>query len=104
MIDQAKMEAALAHLAQSDYDYAEAKTAVLNAEILRKRVRSRVLLTTTGNVAERNAQAEVHSDVIEADEDYSAAYLVYERLRASRQRAELVCELFRTLEASRRKG
>ena len=91
-------------LAETDDAYAEAKAEVLRQEIAGKRARARVFMTTEGSVESRKAQAEGHADVMAADDAYCAATLAYETLRAKRQRAELVIDVFRTLEASRRKA
>lgn len=104
MIDQARMESALEFLAETDDAYAEAKTEVLRAEILTKRVRSRVFLVASGSVEARKAEAEGHQEVIEADENLCEATLAFEALKAKRSRAEILIDVYRTLEASRRKS
>ena len=104
MIDQDKMEAAMTYLAQTDIEFAEAKAAAELGEIRRKRCRSRILLTTVGTVVERQAQAEVHQDVIDADMGWIKDYTRCETLKAKRQRAELVVEVWRSLNASMRRG
>ena len=104
MIDESRLESAMNYLASTDIGYAEAKTRMERAEILRKRARSRILLTTQGTVAERSALADTHEDVIAADDEYIEAIKQYETLRARRQRAELVVEVWRSLEASRRRA
>jgi hypothetical protein len=103
-IDQNRMEAALTFLAETDDSYAEAKTALLRSEILAKRARARCFLLETGSMDLRKAAAEGHGEVIEADESLCAATLSFEALRAKRGRAEIVIDVFRTLEASRRKS
>ena len=47
--------------------------------------------------------AEGHPDVILADDALVAATLAFERLKAQRSRAEIVIDVWRSLEASRRK-
>ena len=91
-------------LAETDISFAEAKTHLMQTEIMCKRIRSRVFVTETGSVEARKAAAEVHKDVIEADDGYVAATLEYETVKARRSRAEIVIDVFRTLEASRRKS
>jgi hypothetical protein len=98
------MEAAMDFLAESDESYAEAKTDMLRCEIVAKRSRARIFMTGDGSVEARKAAAEGHPEVIDSDDSLIDATLVYERLRAKRQRAELVIDVFRTLEASRRKS
>ena len=104
MIDESQMEKALHHLADTDDEYAQAKMDLERSEILRKRTRSRVFLTEEGTVAERNAAAETSVDVGIADDTYIAAVGKYEGLKASRQRAELIIEVWRSLNAARRRG
>lgn len=98
-----RMEAALDYRACCDDAYAELKADVLRCEILCKRVRARVFVAEEGSVDARKAKAEGHSDVIAADEAYVKATVEYERLRASRETADILIDAFRTVEASRRK-
>lgn len=93
------------YLATSDQTYAEAKAALLNAEIMVKRVRARVFVTASGGSVEaRKAAAEVSREAIEADDALIDATLVFEGLKAKRSRAEIVIDIWRSLEASRRKA
>lgn len=103
-LTQERMEAALDYRAVSDDDYAELKADVLRCEILCKRVRARVFVAEEGSVEARKAKAEGHSEVIAADESYVTATLAFERLRASRETADILIDAFRTVEASRRKS
>lgn len=91
-------------LANTDLPYAEAKTALLRNEILCKRVRARLFVSGEGSVEMRKAHAEGHSEVATADDALVAATLEFETLRARRQRAEILIDVYRTLEASRRKA
>lgn len=105
MIDEGKVEKAMNFLAESDHSFAREKMAVAQGEILRRRVRSRIFLVSDRKtVAEREAEAETHPDVVKADDDYCASLLAFETLRAKRQRAELVCELYRTISANQRRS
>lgn len=95
----------MSFLAESDQTYAEAKAALLNAEIMVKRVRARVFVTAAGGSVEaRKAAAEVSGEAIEADDALIDATLVFEGLKAKRSRAEIVIDIWRSLEASRRKA
>lgn len=96
--------AAMEFLAFSDEHYARAKTDVLRAEILVKRVRARVFVSEQGSIEVRKALAEGHADVIAADESLCASTLEFETLKAKRSRSEILIDVYRTLEASRRKG
>jgi hypothetical protein len=100
-----RCENAMFFLAESDSDYAVAKTDVLRAEILCKRARARCFIVAQGSSVEaRKSSAETHGEVIAADDELVRATLEYETLRAKRQRAELLIDVFRTVEASRRKS
>jgi len=103
MINEPEMEVAYNNLALSDYPFATAKAELENSEILRKRVRMRVFLMAEGTVAEKNAVAETASDTIAADERYIKAVEAYEKIRGRRQTWQLTIDIFRTLEASRRR-
>ena len=102
-LTQERMEAALDYRATSDDEYAELKTAVLRCEIACKRVRARVFVTEEGSVDLRKSKAEGHPDVIASDEAYISATVAFERLKASRETADILIDAFRTVEASRRK-
>lgn len=103
-IDEDRVGKAMRYLAETDLPYAEAKAALESAEILRKRVRARVFLTEDGTVAERQAEAETHHDTEAADDQYVQAIKAFEELKARRQRAELLIDVWRSLEATRRKA
>jgi hypothetical protein len=103
-IDEERVGKAMRYLAETDLPYAEAKAALESSEILRKRVRARVFLTEDGTVAERQAEAETHHDTEAADDQYVQAIKAFEELKARRQRAELLIDVWRSMEATRRKA
>lgn len=105
MIDEKRMEAAMEFLADTDITFAEAKTALLRCEILCKRVRARIFMTECqgGSVEARKQNAEGHSEVIATDDALITATLEYEALKARRSRAEILIDVWRSVEASRRK-
>ena len=90
-------------LAETDENYANLKTLVLRCEILAKRARSRIFLTGEGNVESRKAAAEVHGEVCAADDTYIEAMREFETLKARRSRAEILVDVWRSIEASRRR-
>lgn len=102
-IDQSRMEGAMNFLAETDETYAEAKTSLLRTEILCKRVRAREFVAGEGSVEQRKALAEGQPAVGAADDDLIAATLEFEKLRARRQRAEILIDVWRSIEASRRR-
>jgi hypothetical protein len=100
------MEAAMEFLAETDERYAEIKTLLARTEILAKRARARIFLTEAfgaGSVEARKAAAEVHSEVCAADDTYIGAMREFETLKARRSRAEILIDVWRSIEASRRK-
>ena len=91
-------------LAETDQSFAYAKTQLANYEIMCKRIRARCFLTAAGpNVEARKAAAEVHSEVCAADDSYIEGMREFETLKARRSRAEILIEVWRSIEASRRK-
>ena len=90
-------------LAETDEGYAEYKAAVLRQEILAKRIRARVFISEEGSIELRKAKAEGNQEVIDADGLLVEAVLSFEALKARRSRAEILIDVYRTLEASRRK-
>jgi hypothetical protein len=104
MFDVEQLEKAMTYLATTDTEYAHEKAELEKAEIARKRIRARFFLTHTGSVEERKARAEVEVEVCTADDQYLFCIKVFETLRARRQRAEIVIDVWRSMEASRRKS
>lgn len=94
----------MSFLAETDESFAEAKTAVLRCEILTKRARARIFVSGDGSVELRKAAAEGHSDVIAADDAYIEATLTFEGLKARRSRAEILIDVWRSVESSRRRA
>jgi hypothetical protein len=95
---------ALEYLGETDQAYADYKASVLRCEILCRRTRARAFVEADGSVDLRKAKAEAHPDVEEADKYLVEATLFLEGLKARRERADIVIQVFRTLEASRRKN
>ena len=91
-------------LAESDDVYAQEKMELERAEICRKRVRARIFQTADGTVAERQAIAETSPDTIAEDDRYIACIKAFETVRARRQRAELLIEVWRSINASQRRA
>lgn len=103
-ITQDKMERALEYMATTDDSYADAKANLLRAEILAKRARARIILTSEGSVEVKKATAETHPEVGKADDELIEAITVFEKLKAKRERASVVCDIWRSLNASLRRN
>jgi hypothetical protein len=94
---------ALEFLQDSCEAIAASKGELERSKILRNRTRKRIFLTyEEGSVAHREALAEVHEDVLAADDRYVEAVTAYESLHAKRELRVIQTEVYRTQEASRR--
>jgi hypothetical protein len=104
MISEERLEKALVYLAKTDQEAAEAKVHMLRMEYVVDLRRRKGFLVSDGNIEERKAATEVSAEVQEAIASYCDAVAAYEKVKAKRATEELIVEVFRTLEASRRQG
>ena len=96
-------DGALQFLEETCDAIAAAKAELERSGILAKRTRKRIFLTAAeGPVAQREAVAETHPDVISADQRYVDAITEYEALRAKRELQAIKVDVYRTQAASRR--
>jgi len=96
-------DAALQFLAETCDAIAAAKSELERSAILAKRTRKRIFLTAPdGSVAQREAFAEVHPDVISADQRHVEAIGEFEALKAKRELQVIKVDVYRTNAASRR--
>lgn len=105
MITEARAGKALDFLLDTAEEIGELKGALERAEILRKRARKHVFLTCEAStVAQKDALAETSQNALEADESYCTALVAYEKLKAKREIEQIAIDVWRTFEASRRRG
>jgi hypothetical protein len=104
LISEDRLELALTTLAQSDDEYAHLKAELERASIRCKRVRQRIFLASDGTVAQRNALSEVDPESASADATYCDVLEQFEKLKARRQREEIVIDVYRTLSANLRRA
>jgi hypothetical protein len=104
MISDQRAEEAFEYLRDSTGAIGAAKAELERAEILRKRIRKRVFLASTGTVAERDAHAECNEDVQFSDDRYIVAIQEYESLRAKRDIETIALDVWRTESANRRRA
>lgn len=105
MITQDRAEEALDFLINTAEQFGELKGALERSEILRKRARKHVFLTCEAStVAQKDALAETSQNALEADESYCNTLIAYEKLKAKREIEQIVIDVWRTNEASRRRG
>ena len=91
-------------LGESDDTFADAKANLAKREILAKRARHRIFITESGTVAERQAKADIHPEVGQADDELIEAITVFERLKAKRERAGVVVDVWRSLYSGMKRG
>lgn len=104
MISQDRMELALRYLAESDEECARLKANMENFEFKARAVRDAIFMRMEGSVADRNAKAGAHDDYCEAMDTYFAALQEYEAMRNKRSTESIVIDVWRSLNADRRRG
>jgi hypothetical protein len=104
LINDARLEKALTHIAQTDERVAELHAEVERAEYRAKAVKDAVFLRSEGSVAERNAIAGTHPEYQAAMETYFGALKDHEAMRNGRSREMLICDVWRSMSSARTKG
>lgn len=105
MITDMRADEAFEYLRDSTGKIGAAKAELERSEILRKRARKRWFLgAPEGGVASREAFAEIHADVLEADDRYIKAVETFESLRAKRDIETIALDVWRTESANRRRA
>lgn len=103
-LDANRVEEALKYLAQTDIQHAELSGRVKQLEELLKSVKSKEYLIAEGTDGIRKAQAESSWSYIESVKEWAEAWTQFKTIDNLRNREFLIIDLFRTLEASRRRG
>jgi hypothetical protein len=99
-----RVDQALAVIAESDLQVAEWKGAVLRTEHMAKVAEALAYKTLDGSVEDRKQAVRLFPEVQKAWEDHFLAVVKHEALKARREREFIVIDLYRTVEASRRRG
>jgi len=99
-----KAEAALEYLVSTDETAAEAKAAVARAEYKLKRMEATVYAITTGTVGERKAAIDTNEWVLAAQDEHIEAITAFNTIANKRTTQALVIEVWRSVQANRRKG
>lgn len=99
-----QVEKAIKYLAETDVPHARAKCLAKGLEAALKTVRAVGFIGAAGNNAEREHTAYASPEYKVALAAWQDACLDYETMQNKRERANLIVEMFRTLEASRRVG
>lgn len=98
-----KVEKAMKYLANTDEPHALAKALVKAMDYKIKTVRALAFLQASGTVAEREAQSSASKEYCDFVERYQNAVADYELMENKRTTAQLEIDIWRSLEASRRK-
>ncbi len=104
MISKERLEKSLRYIAETDEDLADAKAEVERATWLCKQTRAIVYEMVDGKSIEDRKQAVERSEKVEeAELRRIKAIGVLEHLRAKRASEEIIIQVWRSIEASRRK-
>jgi len=103
-ITNERLSQSLQYLADTDEHAAELKADVERQEYMFKRSKALAFKLAEGTVADRNATAETSADAGTAAEKWFAAIKDSETVRAKRQTAALIVEVWRSMNANRRTG
>jgi hypothetical protein len=104
-ITSERLEKAMAFLAETDSEYAERVGQVMPTDFMCDVAEALAFKTAEGSSVEaRKQEAKCSEEVKKAKEQHFQAVVERERLKAQRQRAVILIECWRSLEASRRVG
>lgn len=104
MISREQVSEAVRFIGESDNEYAEAKTEVERATWLCKHTRALVYEVVDGkNVEDRKQAVERSEQVRNAEDRRINAVLAFEKIKAVRETKQLIVEVWRSVEATRRR-
>jgi hypothetical protein len=104
MITDDRAEKAFDYLHETTSAIGAARAELERSEILRKRIRKRYFLESSGTVAEREAKADTFPEVGDADDRYIEAVEKYEAMKAKRDIESIALDVWRTESANRRRA
>jgi hypothetical protein len=104
-VTQERMESALNFLAETDYEYAELDGAHKQAEKREDLEKEIAYATAIGsNVREKQANAAQKIGYQNAQDDTVKAYIAFKKIKAKRETAAVLIDVWRSLNAARRQG
>lgn len=104
-VSEDRIGAVLDFLARNDDVFAELKVATSRTEYLAKLEEAMIYKTiAVGSVEDKRSEAKISPKVMAKWDEHYSALIAYEKMRAKRERAVLLIDLYRTVEASRRQG
>ena len=104
MITNERRDKSLVYLAETDLLAAELKVEVQRMDYKCDQIAAAVFLREDGNIQERQAKAKITPEYQKAKDDYHEALVAYEAVKNKRKTEELIVEVWRSLEASRRQA
>ena len=105
LVSEDRISKVLDYLAATDETYAEAKVATSRTEYLAKLQESMAYKEiTVGSIEDKKAEAKISPKVMAKWDEHYSALIAYEKMRAKRERAVLLVDLWRSLNANRRQG
>lgn len=105
VLTESRVTDALTFLAGSDEAVSHAKGEVARSEFLAKVSQAMAYKAiSVGSVEDKKSEALMSSEVQTAWNKHFDAVVSYEKIRARREREVLIVDLWRSIEASRRKG
>lgn len=105
VVDDARLDAAMCYLAETDLEFAHSRGMMLRTEYLAEVAESIVYKSIQeGSVEDKKRAAKVAPETQKAMEEYFGCVVQFETLKARRAREVLVVELWRSTNANRRVG
>lgn len=104
MISQPRMEKALVYLAETDEEAAELQADMERHEFKARAVKDALIKHGQGGLGDRTAAAGCEQAYMDAMEAYFQSVAAFRAVANKRHTEEIVIDVYRTLEASRRKA
>jgi hypothetical protein len=104
-LTQERMEAALQYLIDTDYEYAALDGGVKDSENKADLAQQIAYVRSEGaNIKEREAIAATSPAYQNALDEHTSAYIAFKKVKAKRDTAQTVIDVWRSLNAARRQG
>lgn len=104
-VTQERMEAALQYLIDSDFEYAELDGDVKRTENKADLAKQIAFARSEGsNIKEKEAKAEMSEAYQNALDEHTSAYIAFKKVKAKRDTAQVLIDVWRSLNAARRQG
>lgn len=104
LVEESRVDTALRFLAETDREVAAWRGSVLRTEYMAKCAEALAYKVLEGSIEDRKQASRLDENVKKAWSEHFDAVVAWEQLKAKREREFIIIELYRTEEASRRKG